>query len=1493
MSGFVWYDCMGIYILMYNKEGIKMTLKIFGSTYTPTKEFMNYVEIRYAYNMMARQLVEEFSKDFSTNCPSADSAMDKGNSIASKYITKATEMSLDYLAKNKIYTVDADLFIEQVTRNGVLEFWADEFRDIKEEYDAIVSAANEEVAYREIRKESRGRFIGGGFGVEGAIKGAAQAGAMNLATGMAHSLFNSIGNSFTMADMTKKKDRLYESISSRLCESLFETLRNYYWVTMYFMEKEGVMKYSYPSNDDLKKANALYNNITAGRIPESEIKNVAVEILKLNPLDEDFYYWMLCEFGDETCEIEQFASNFQIDLKPDKISLVVEPLYEEMSKIQTAHAYDLDMADLERTLIELRDEIPEAKVDLGVEGRLPFEDELDKEIERIAEESRTVDGVRFATTKEAADAKEDLVLLEKYVASHGVNPDTIKDDISKLKFKTTIVTDRIDEVISKLIDDADPSKVPAKVQAIFDEECFFDAEFSTQAMDMPIDKKIFSESLYIEGISTGYKAISDEAHKKCIMNPDETIAFIMKNDALVGSKKYWFIITNCCVYSFETKDIEAKNIKKIPFLTISDISVDGSGNVSIAKTNGSSESFDPEFKGVGRYNDVVKMEVSDRLTNTFRKIIDLLRPLTNGRNVDGVVAAPDSDLADKVKILNVESWAESFAKIIAKTASPERLKKTVLFNDGSQEFKMMLSEHAEFWETKFANETPYLVISNYNFSHNLYRSFVFTSKSVYYIKDSREDSVICPMEQVGKITVKRGKLLETNYIHFNGKTEELDLVSVPSDVIGDIADFVNNIICTMNKEVFKIKNLESDLESKFNKAKSINDLKTFLKELESESADDTIVSKYKDLTTAKIEKMEKEEAERKERETRTFGGILFDTVEQRNQAEEDNKAIESIIGGDVKSLGIIKLKEILAEIQAKNFTKEIVADYTAKLSKELSKKEAEVEKEKSKKLSDLNLSSLEKFDEGISQYYDWAEKNGVETTGIDEKIQKLREAIEESVLSEDGETYSTVDEAEKARSFLQDFSARLYSTSIADLDGLNALLKEIQESSVLSKEKYIQAIKEKLDEADRLNRTVRGIVYSTREEADTARAESKKMKQEINLSSIASWDDVDKYVAIAQSLVTVELKDSYVGYLNLLKEVCDAQKELVSRNVDYINLSTPGCYTVLVDAMVVQMKAESLGINVSKFVQWHSEIKSKYLTINGQLCPNLVTAFDKYIAAVEHAKLYFQYLTEKNSTAQKGFLSKMKTGVTGVLYAGYEGEYNFVTANGTMDIPNNLMEEKGLLVKRAERIDPEVEAFVNDVNNAKAKIDVADDPKVGCVNYNGYIQTKTISKKEASDILGIALVENKTDQQEKTIETAKPNMATEPKTDAKRDSTKKTVLHSDTYGDMTPELHKRMKAKREAQLKQGIVNGTLLESYGFPYGNSTVVLDVTLEKIGNSRQTVIDIICAYTRKSPDEVEKMIAKLPAVIMKNGDGSLGIDMLEDINTVGGKAHWKPSM
>ena len=54
-------------------------------------------------------------------------------------------------------------------------------------------------------------MVGTGFGLTNAVIASMEAGAVNLATGAIHSIFNSIGNAFTRASANSKKREIYNN----------------------------------------------------------------------------------------------------------------------------------------------------------------------------------------------------------------------------------------------------------------------------------------------------------------------------------------------------------------------------------------------------------------------------------------------------------------------------------------------------------------------------------------------------------------------------------------------------------------------------------------------------------------------------------------------------------------------------------------------------------------------------------------------------------------------------------------------------------------------------------------------------------------------------------------------------------------------------------------------------------------------------------------------------------------------------------------------------------------------------------------------------------------------------------------------------------------------------------------------------------------------------------------------------------------------------------
>ena len=115
----------------------------------------------------------------------------------------------------KIYDYDVQRFEREyygrLSQKGIFIYynWPDNCDDVIEAYYKIVQQQQQLDEYRRQRRENRSRWVGGGFGVGGAIKGAMQAGAMNMASGAAHGIFNLGAKALSSMNEAGQKSSLY------------------------------------------------------------------------------------------------------------------------------------------------------------------------------------------------------------------------------------------------------------------------------------------------------------------------------------------------------------------------------------------------------------------------------------------------------------------------------------------------------------------------------------------------------------------------------------------------------------------------------------------------------------------------------------------------------------------------------------------------------------------------------------------------------------------------------------------------------------------------------------------------------------------------------------------------------------------------------------------------------------------------------------------------------------------------------------------------------------------------------------------------------------------------------------------------------------------------------------------------------------------------------------------------------------------------------------
>lgn len=152
---------------------------------------------------------------------------------------------------------------------------------------------------------------GGGFGLKGAAKGIAMAGAFNVARDALASKMAKGASSINAA----QQQELYGRIN---CDNLFEAVFTDLWRTFLCLIDElnaAGKDIWYPTDDKAKSANNIFKNMSSPSFPKDKITEVMVDILKTCPYNVEYHKYLVEHFGDtqEVTNIREYFGYTEFD----------------------------------------------------------------------------------------------------------------------------------------------------------------------------------------------------------------------------------------------------------------------------------------------------------------------------------------------------------------------------------------------------------------------------------------------------------------------------------------------------------------------------------------------------------------------------------------------------------------------------------------------------------------------------------------------------------------------------------------------------------------------------------------------------------------------------------------------------------------------------------------------------------------------------------------------------------------------------------------------------------------------------------------------------------------------------------------------------------------------------------------------------------------------------------------------------------------------------
>ncbi|WP_342476596.1 zinc ribbon domain-containing protein [Paenibacillus sp. FSL H7-0350] len=280
------------------------------------KKTKDYIFIRGEFQQLAWEAREQMSRNFGTKYHNLDDLIRHGDSDADDLIGSAMEHAIEMLKRFGVYHISLSRFTDVAYE--YIGNWEENFSEIREKFKELVEYKEAKKEYRSDRKSGRGRMVGGGFGLGGAMKGMAMAGTANMTTGLLHSFSNAMGNAATSAEVNNLKNKIFKDPDTKktLCLSVYFDIYYIHRAVVECINDSGVSlaAESYTSIEQ-EKASIIYNNIMDGSVRNEDRRRMIAEILVKDPFDIDYYELALKYSSDEDeSDLINYARYFEVPI---------------------------------------------------------------------------------------------------------------------------------------------------------------------------------------------------------------------------------------------------------------------------------------------------------------------------------------------------------------------------------------------------------------------------------------------------------------------------------------------------------------------------------------------------------------------------------------------------------------------------------------------------------------------------------------------------------------------------------------------------------------------------------------------------------------------------------------------------------------------------------------------------------------------------------------------------------------------------------------------------------------------------------------------------------------------------------------------------------------------------------------------------------------------------------------------------------------------------
>lgn len=263
---------------------------------------------------MSEEVAHKFVEDLDFSFKNLDIFMSQGIYGVRHALSSASTYAIQLLQEQGVYH-----YGENEVRPYTMKYMGltgDVLSQLEVAYENAIGKSQEALAYSDSLRDNHGYLVGGGFGIKGAAKGIALAGAVNLTVGAFHNYAANAREKNIASELSERKSSLYHSDKFRSALSFaieFDIKSSIQGICELFSELEiGTLPY-YPI-DNIMQAGNILDAVVSGKVPESDIERVAFQLIDMYPVHRDMYIYAsdICPQEKET--FSKMASEYGIDI---------------------------------------------------------------------------------------------------------------------------------------------------------------------------------------------------------------------------------------------------------------------------------------------------------------------------------------------------------------------------------------------------------------------------------------------------------------------------------------------------------------------------------------------------------------------------------------------------------------------------------------------------------------------------------------------------------------------------------------------------------------------------------------------------------------------------------------------------------------------------------------------------------------------------------------------------------------------------------------------------------------------------------------------------------------------------------------------------------------------------------------------------------------------------------------------------------------------------